>query len=283
MCSSDLLNVKSLFYNKNISVFVEGKEDILFWDKVFQPFNEYSYHIEDTNGIEGLEEHINRIINDNAQIIVACDCDHSLFLKNDKKKHPLIIKTYGYSIENSMYCIHNINNAIKRYSKTRKDFKNEIIGWYNEFCNDCSIMLYYDIANMRFTKKTKVFGDKCNRFLINDNHINISKSKVSQYIKSIESKFEEKEINECISLVKKDKRELRFLIKGHFLTNAVLNYIKNAVRNETGLNVTISLESFYSLLINCILSCSSKCDDLNELNNRVKYSLEYLDKLKPSA
>lgn len=281
--STNALNVKSLFFNKNISIYVEGKEDILFWDNVFKPFSNYKYHIEETNGLEGLNNYIDKILNENAKIIVACDRDHSVFTKNKELEHPLIIKTYGHSIENTMYCVNNIENAIKRFSKTRKDFKSEIIEWYREFCHDCQVLLYYDIANKRFSKNTKVFGNKCNRLLENEHAIKLSNVKISRHISLIESNFKPKEIKECISLVKKDNRELRFLIKGHFLTNAVINYIKTTVYKETGTNVLISIDNLYSLMIGCIVSCKTKCEDKATLHKKAKKGIDYLKKIKPSA
>lgn len=255
--STNALNVKSLFFNKKVSVYVEGKEDILFWDKIFQNECQVNYHIEDTNGVEGLKEYMDKIIEEDAQILVACDNDHSPFLKSSKYKNPRIIRTYGYSIENTMYCINNLNHATRRIAKSRKDFKEDIINWYKTFCDSCSVLLYYDIANHRFVRRTKVFGDKCNRFLVSKDSSSLSSSHIEKYINTLKGQFLDEEIEECVSLVKKDKRELRFLIKGHFLTNGVINIIKELVKKETGIDVPISLDSLYSLTINCILSCSN--------------------------
>jgi len=275
--STNALNVKSLFFNKRVSVYVEGKEDILFWDKIFCSIYSHNTHIEDTNGIEGLKDYMDKIIDEDAQIIVACDNDHTPFLKEHKYISPRIVKTYGYSIENTMYCINNINVATKRYSKTRKDFKNDIVNWYQMFCDQCSVLLYYDIANQRFTKKTKVLGDKCSRFLPTNDSPLPSREKITKYIDSIKGEFSDTEIEECVKLVESDKRELRFLIKGHFLTNAVMNIIKQIVKRETGENISINLDSFYSLTINCIVSCSDKCIDMNTLHERVQLSLHSLN------
>jgi len=275
--STNALNVKSLFFNKRVCIYVEGKEDILFWDKIFSSVYLHNTHIEDTNGVEGLRDYMDKIIDEDAQIIVACDNDHSPFLKDHKYASPRIVKTYGYSIENTMYCINNINQAVRRYSKTRKDFKSEIVNWYQTFCDNCSVLLYYDIANHRFTKKTQVFGDKCNRFLPSHDASVPSIEKITRHINMIKDEFTVNEIDECVKLVEKDRRELRFLIKGHFLTNGVMNIIKQIVRNETGLNISVNLESFYSLTINCIVSCNNKCEDITALHERVKLSLHSLN------
>ena len=59
--SNEALSSKGLFYNKTITVYVEGKDDPLFWDKLFD-LAEISAHIEDVGGKEELEKLFNKII-----------------------------------------------------------------------------------------------------------------------------------------------------------------------------------------------------------------------------
>ena len=271
--STNALNIKNLFYRKDVSVYVEGKEDILFWDVMFKASTTVNVHIEDSDGSENLKDYMDRIINEDAQIIVACDSDHTPFLMENKYNNPRIVRTYGYSIENTMYCVNNINHVVKRFAKSKNDFKNEIMEWYKIFCDNCSILLYYDIANHRFTKKVQVLGDKCNRFLTSTHSSNINSASVLRHIESLKSYFSKEEIEECVSLVAKDDRELRFLIKGHFLTNGAINLIKEIVNRETGGSVSISLDSLYSLTINCISTCKSLCKDRQTVHERIGLSL----------
>jgi hypothetical protein len=263
--STDALNVKSQFYNKEISIYVEGKEDIVFWDSIFKTCQLNDYYIEDTGGYESLVGYMDKIIDDNARIIVACDCDHSPFIIDYKYNNPRIIRTYGYSIENTMYCIHNIEQAIKRYARTRKTFHPRIIDWYAKFAILSKDLLKYDIANIRFAKGTRVFGDKCNRFLKSEDSTELSPIRINKYLSSILSKFTKEEIKECSELIEGDDRELRYLIKGHFLSNGVINLIKQMVLEETGIKVSISIDSLYSLMVTCISTCDKKCPDLPHL------------------
>jgi len=275
--STNALNIKNLFYRKDVSVYVEGKEDILFWDNMFKSFTNVNVHIEESDGSENLKNYMDRIIEEDAKIIVACDCDHSPFLSEDKYSNPRIVRTYGYSIENSMYCANNLNHVIKRYAKSRKDYKREIIEWYEMFCESCSILVFYDVANHRFSKGTKVLGNKCNRFLTSPHSSKISKANVSSYLETIKHNFSGEEIEECVSLVSNDNRGLQFLIKGHFLTNGVINFIKEKVRRETGDNITLNLDSLYSMTVDCISTCKNLCDDKSTVKSRIRLSLESLD------
>jgi hypothetical protein len=97
----EALEIKGLFYNKKITVYVEGKDDPLFWDNLFN-IAEIEAHIEDVGGSLELDKYIAKIIDSNAEFYVATDNDHNDFLENIAT-HPKVIRTYGYSIENSMY------------------------------------------------------------------------------------------------------------------------------------------------------------------------------------
>ena len=274
--STDALNVKSQFFNKTISVYVEGKEDIIFWDSIFKYSKLKDYHIEESNGKENLQILMNKIIDEDARIIVAIDCDHSPFLKDYKYHNRRIIKTFGYSIENTMYCYNNIEQTIKRFAKTRKNFQEQIRIWYKNFSLSSKELLNYDVANVRFSKSTRVFGDKCNRFLKSEDSYELSQTKINNYISSIISKFSEKEINETSDLIDADDRELRYLIKGHFLTNGVINLIKQTVLQETGFKITISIDSLYSLMVTCLGNCQNDCEDMNYLSINSKSAFDSL-------
>ena len=140
-----------------------------------------------------------------------------------------------------------------------------LINWYQQFSLSSLDLLKYDVANIRYSKGTRIFGDKCNRFLKSKDSPDLSPTKISSYLSSIISKFTDQEIKECSKLIKNDKRELRYLIKGHFLTNGIINLIKQVVLEETGIIITISIDSLYSLMVNCINNCDKQCQDLKHL------------------
>lgn len=277
--STDALNVKALFYNKSFIVYVEGKDDINFWDNFFSVSNESKYRIEESlGGKTGLINYMDKIVKEDAQIIVACDSDYETIVKpNEKYIHERIIRTYGYSIENSMYCPHNINELIKRFGRTRKNYTPKILDWYNDFFEKSKILLIYDLANHISTKNIKIFGNNCFRFLTSDKSTKISETKVNNFIHSISDKFTEKEIITSRTLISKSSKELRFLFKGHFLTNAVLNFIKETIKKETSINVSINLISLYSLTVSCIGKCNNKCEDIKLTKERVKNAIESLE------
>jgi len=277
--STDALNVKSLFYNKPFIIYVEGQDDINFWDYLFKSKTNVEFRIEESpGGKTGLLTYMDKIVEEDAQIIVACDSDYNAILPIEKKYiHDRIVRTYGYSIENTMYCPHNINQLIKRYGRLKGGFFPDVDAWYEEFLENSRTLLVYDLANHVFTKGIQVFGDKCVKFLDNEKSSSISKVKVNKFILDISKNFESEQIEYTKTLITRSKKELRFLIKGHFLTNGVLNFIKNTIRKETSIKIPINLDSLYALMVSCVGRCDKKCKDVQFLKDQIKKSLNSIE------
>jgi hypothetical protein len=257
--SIDALNAKGLFYNKELTVYVEGKEDILFWKYLFD-LAEVSAYIEDVGGDKEIEKYIENILNDDASFTVACDSDHKPFMENHQI-HPRIITTYGYSIENSMYNVSVINDMVCKIGRISIDLKEAIEIWAIQFTNDVFDLLKYDIANHKFNKGISILGENCIRFLVSPTSHLISKNKVNEFLKSVEGAFTKKEIAEVEQLISESKKEHWFLIKGHFLTHATINIVRYLVNRISGVVPgSISHDMIYSLTINVTENWREKID-----------------------
>ncbi len=256
--SVSALEAKSLFYNKDIVVYVEGKEDILFWDYLFD-IGAINAHIEDVGGNNEIEKYINRIINDNADFYVACDSDHSEFL-NDSINHSRIIRTYGYSIENSMYNTIELEKVISKLCKQKLSISDELTDWGKEFSNSVFELIKLDIANHKFKKGISIFGDNCYPFLKNQNSHKISSEKTQAFIKNVTNFFTKEELKEVEDLIIQSKKDFWFLIKGHFITHAIINLIKYYVKKYTGSPTGVTLDMLYTLTIDCRENWEEKID-----------------------
>lgn len=245
--STEALEAKSLFYNKPV-VFVEGEDDTLFWDYLFD-ISSVDVHIEDLGGGD-IKLLISKIINENAEILVACDRDHSDFT-NKIFEHDRIVMTYGYSIENSMYNLNCINTIVSKFCKKRTDVSDKIIEWKNRFCEDVHKLVVYDVANHLYNKSVPVMKYGSSRFLSSNKSSLLSQEKVDLYIESIKDKFSDHEINHVSELLNQSEKDLWFHIKGHFLTNAIMNLIKKLVKIESGNNITISNDMLYVNSVDC--------------------------------
>jgi hypothetical protein len=261
--STKALNVLNAFYKTKAVIFVEGQDDILFWKEQLKKASIKECYVLEAGGMPGLIRKISQVINEDARVIIAMDRDHSDFCFKSEA-HDLIVKTYGYSIENTLYCPYTVSRITNNHSRSYVCKEVDIESWYGEFCKEIKTMLVYDIANHRFQKGIAVFGDNCSRFLRSKYSDKISMERVKCFIAKIKDKFQDAELEECDGLIYKDRRLCRYLVKGHFLTNAVINFIKSKVNKTFGKRPNISLNNFYCLTIDgCNVCKETACEENN--------------------
>ncbi len=256
--STEALEAKALFYNKQVTVYVEGQDDVLFWTYLFD-IADINAHIEDVGGIEEINKYISKILDENAGFYVACDLDHSDFIDN-AITHKKVIRTYGYSIENSMYSIMSINSIVSKLSRKKVDVIEITEKWAQDFCNDVYDLIVYDIANHKFNKGISVMNNCSIRFLTSKRSNKVSPQKVKAFIESIKDNFSEEEFSIVKNLLNQSQKDFWYHIKGHFLSHAVINLIKKLVKNETGQDKSISLDSLYTLTIDCSEDWENRID-----------------------
>ena len=274
--SEDALNVKAFFYNKRWMVYVEGKDDIVFWNEIFSEISN-DFQIQEVDGYSNLIPYMDSIIAGTSYSVVARDRDHSYYLDNDRYSNDCIITTYGYSIENTMYCRCNINNTIKKLARKTNDFSIEIDSWYNDFCHKSLKLLPYDIINYLYGKGISCFGDTCHKFLVSNHSEFLDDKKINSFIEENKSRFTEQEIDEVNRKIEADSRENQFKIKGHFLTNGVINLIKKQVQNMNK-TVVLSNDAIYALMVTCHKRCSQSCLDKTFVLNQIENAYNVLIK-----
>ncbi|WP_417371286.1 DUF4435 domain-containing protein [Gelidibacter japonicus] len=257
---------KGLFYNKDFTVYVEGDDDVMFWTHLFD-LAEIDAHIEEVGGNEEIVKKIKEILDNNATFIVACDSDHSDFI--EPISHDRIIKTYGYSIENSMYSPLNIQKVVRNVGKKPVSIEEEIGKWAESFSNNLYGLLIYDIANHVYDKGIQVFGNNCQRFLKSGTSREVCNTQVSNYLENIKKHFTEAEINEVKEKLSKSKKDIWFHLKGHFITNGIINLIQHHVKQINGTKCNISHDSLYALTIDCTEKWNSRVD-INTIISKIK-------------
>ena len=258
-------NIVPKFLGKLAIVYVEGSDDILFWE---QYFSSKMFEIRDVNGCKNLRDYEDDIRNHGLKCVVAKDADYAPYMKVES--HPLIVTTLSHSIECMMYCPHNINACLKRFARTLEDHTEDIQKYYDEFCCATKDLLVYDIANNVFSIGCSVCGNSCKPILKSDQSVVVSKDKMQQFINKISSLFPEDLIKKAESLIANDDRNLRQIMKGHFQTDFVLNLIRKlASQINQGRKPSISGDALYAQLVTCFSGCDINCTERKEISERV--------------
>lgn len=265
--SESALRVKAAFYNKKAMVYVEGTDDIIFWE---QFFDKNVYKVEDVGGCGNFKSYIQRLNNGEKSFIIAGDLDYSLYMPSTCNSS-LYITTYSHSIENVMYCPHNINHAVQRLARdNRIDSINEIESFYDRFVSNVDKLLILDVANNIFNKGVKIFGDSCYRFLDQKNLPEVDSNIVTNFYNQNVKCFEEKEINHVKDVLQSEHRSKRLLIKGHFLTEAVRLWINKRVSAVSTKNPHLNDDALYEALVTCHDICTPICQERKHIFDQIK-------------
>jgi len=273
--STEALNVLDKFHNSNYIIFVEGDEDVAFWDAIFEKANVKDYYIESAGGIEELKKIMAQILTEDARVIVACDSEYSMLL-NNKPEHKQIITTYGNSIENTMYCPKTINAIINKLSHKIEDREDLISEWIEYFCKASKVLVVYDIAREKYTKPIVVCGNNCSRFLSSDRSSRLNETAISEFISSINPHFTKPEVEECQRILAESEYGLRHIIRGHFLTNGVVNLIKGFTKRILGKSPVIPLDMLYALTCDGCKQCNNECPEYLIVEQRIKDAVSSL-------
>ncbi|MCT3899504.1 DUF4435 domain-containing protein [Elizabethkingia anophelis] len=250
--SNDALEVISHFYNCDDTIYVEGKDDVIFWKNIFSISNK-KVHIEDVGGIEELKKYIDKIINENVEIYVAKDNDYCDFF-DTTAVNERIYTTYGHSIENTLYNINTIKSIIKNFSRIQDDnlpvdVEKEINDIILNFETSIKQILIYEITNEIYQKGISVLGANTCKFLKNNQSIELCENKITNFIEEIKNNFQESELNSISEKLEQNDKPLWFIVRGHFLTNFVINIIKKMVNKLSDRRINLPIEVIYPLFI----------------------------------
>ncbi|MGY0146192.1 DUF4435 domain-containing protein [Edwardsiella tarda] len=266
--SVDAENILHLFYQADVMVYVEGPDDICFWEIVFSKISSINVEVQDVGGCEELSKLITRATNNSLDIIIACDSDFTNILNSDITDSR-VIKTPGHSIENTFINQYSVYNSIKTLGKISQKGMNgiDIQSWRDDFYEKLEPLIKLDIYNSINQRGVAVIGSSADRFMESRNSHVISREKIDSYL---QSKLTEADINSPTEIDvffhDKDIEYSRWL-RGHFLFSAVHRLVSVIVEMH-GKRISLSQESLYSSLI------TSFNNNFNEQHRDYRYFQE---------
>ncbi len=145
--SDDALNVISAFYDADKLLYVEGDDDVVFWELVLEQFEIRTFKVQSVGGIEELKKYIDKVASGAIDANVARDADFS-YIQKPPQLHQ-VIYTYGHSIENTLFTTGTICSIIRAYGRMTRRLidEGECETWMNEFHSAFEQLVTYDAAN----------------------------------------------------------------------------------------------------------------------------------------
>ncbi|MBX0291499.1 DUF4435 domain-containing protein [Hymenobacter sp. HSC-4F20] len=266
--SEKALSALPLFHRKKYVIYVEGPDDILFWDNVLQQLGLTNYIIKPAGGVEEIKKYSFSIIEASANIVVARDRDYEDF-DGTIHNHPRIIYTYGHSIENSLQCSRIISKLIANYLRSTSSFEQEVANWHRDFEGLAQDLLLLEIANTINSKKYEITGKSCVKFLPTNKAYLLCSKKTKKHYENLILNFSDIHLETAASLLSQVKKNIIWLVRGHFLTAASLNFIKHIVKRERGSDFSMDHDSFYTMLISILNISLLDDEDRNYLNAQI--------------
>lgn len=232
--SDDAKNVLHKFHRVDAVLYVEGEDDILFWELIFEHFSTVSIHAKELGGKPEVEKYAKKIEQGTAKYLVAMDSDFRIFEGLEKYSNPNILFTAGYAIENTFVCNRTLQKAVHTLSKLSKNAIDPELGkqWLNSFSDSVEKLVLHDIAN--FIDKSgigDVVTESCERFFQSQNSCVLCGKKIEEHLLSLKMFVDiDREIK-----IRNDIRATDLaivdLLRGHFLFTAAYRFITASVKS----------------------------------------------------
>jgi hypothetical protein len=240
----EAVNVLNQFHRCKKLVYVEGEDDVLFWETLFSYFDFSDFKIEVKDGCSELDKYTERLIEEDLNIIIARDSDYKV-LTGKLPVHKRLITTYGYSIENTLYISESVVEITKLWIKDTDFSSSEFGSWIRDFSENLRELIYFDVANDCYNLYEDVIGNNCTRYMETQSCSNLELGKISVHQSNLKPSFCDDKVKFVSELVDASGKSLWEVVRGHFLQSAILKFISSYVARK-GLNTKLSHDALYT-------------------------------------
>lgn len=245
--SDDALNVRNAFFGAKAIIYVEGDDDVLFWQEVFSKVTDEPFEVESLGGAQALDEHIAKIASGQLEGIAARDADF-LPILGKCNPSPRVVYTFGYSIENSLYTSAALTQLVRLWCKSPKVAPAACAQWLTQLVSTVEPLVLLDAANAISGSGVATVGDNCSRYMTSSTSAMVCPTKVSSAASAITHKVPPSAVATVSTSIGAKPEEVLTHLRGHFLASAVHRYIVTNAKSF-GRKVSVSAESLYAAAI----------------------------------
>lgn len=245
--SIEALNAKSAFYRSTAIVYVEGDDDVLFWEELFNRDPSIAVTVESVGGSGELDKYITHIQAGELEAIAARDADHLRYqgLAIDTAR---VIYTFGYSMENSVYTADVIHHVTRSWCKSPSLTNVECAKWLDEIGSAFAPLIELDIANAIGNVGAAVLADNCTRFMKGQTSASPCKTRIFEHAAGVASKIPKRALIAARKELSSLSGALTDNLRGHLLATAVVKFVLQTAK-VLGKKITVSMDSLYATAI----------------------------------
>lgn len=256
--SLEARNIINKFHNVDKLIYVEGEDDIRFWEIIFEKTATFSVAIQPTDGKQELNKRLDEVLNHGAQYLIAKDADYDLL--DECIEHTQVIYSYGYSIENTFISSGTIVKVIQNVGRLSKNnVPNEFAQiWLDTFSTKAFKLLTADIISKQDNLGISVMAKNYNRFTSEPIPYELCEKKIDNFLNSNVGSVDAKRYQECEGLLLSQTRTCLDLVVGHFLFSATARFIKHELVSR-GTNCSLSNRALFGNLLSAfeLIFCKS--------------------------
>lgn len=246
--SVDAKNVLSKFYRVEKMLYVEGDDDVPFWELMFEKFESVKVEVQQVGGREELLKYIEQISSGQLEAIVAMDSDFGPF-DGASQNHNLVIRTAGYSIENTLITakvLMKVARKVGRLSAKNATFE-ECQSWLEGFYQRCTRLVVNDLLDQVEGAKCGVISDNCDRFMESKQSDKVCPNKIEKYLQQLGLDADAKLSNRLETIRVHADLQLQDFVRGHFLASAAQRFVCLLVKRKRS-KISLSIAAFFGAI-----------------------------------
>ncbi len=244
------LGVLTKFLRTDLAVHVEGEDDVLFWSHIFKTSTDKKIGFIPAGSCTELDRRIKLIEEGALNAIAARDSDYQM-LSGIKSNSPRVIYTYGYSIENTLFCVHSIAAMTKVACKSSADYSSVSNGWKLLFEASFSTLLHLDLANEIEKTGLTVLGDNCSRFMESESSDMPCSNKIKKKEAEVLKHIPNSALEQVRKIVNIDGVDSWRWLRGHFIQSGVQKFI-SASAKKSGRRASVANDHIFGQAILCL-------------------------------
>lgn len=245
--STDALNAKSAFYRAKAIVYVEGDDDVIFWEELFSKVSEFSAVVEAVGGSGELDKYITQIEDGKLDAIAARDADF-LRYQGLVASTARVIYTFGYSMENSVYTHDVIHHLVRSWCKSTALTHAQCAKWLSELGTAFAPLIALDIANATSNAGAAVLTDNCTRFMTGQASSTPCPIRINAHAADVEPHIPKKAVVNAKKVILSSASGSIDNLRGHLLATAVLKHLLQTAKSM-GKKINISMDALYAAAI----------------------------------
>ncbi len=245
--SPGALDTLPQFHRIALVIYVEGEDDVPFWNKLLEDCGFAGYLLKIAGGAPTLDKYARAIVEADASICVCRDLDF-LDLAQASLTHPRVLYTYGYSIENTLCNADTLSLATRALLKTVEDMRPAFEAWATELEEAIKPLIVLDVAFRLKALGITVPLNNVHMYTGGQGKHLPMQAKVKEQCEALCAHLASEDIEDAASKLDRSQKRLAHHVRGHFLLSCALAMISQDIRKKKA-SRNLPTDTFFALLL----------------------------------